>query len=261
MNDLQIIENNNQRVMTTAMLAECYETTDKHIKQNFNNNKERYIEGKHFYCLTGDTLRTFKSKVENFDLAANVNKLYLWTEKGALLHAKSLNTDKAWEVYDYLVENYFKKKEELPTGNNLIALAVIEAQKLLAQKDKELEIKNQLIGELKPKADYTDRILQNPGLVNINQIAKDYGISARTMNKLLAERGIQYKQGNQWLLYKKYQDKGYTSSETINITRTDGSPDIVMRTKWTQKGRLFIYELLKKDGIKPVIETEFNVTA
>ncbi len=261
MNELQILENNNQRVMTTAVLAECYETSSKAISDNFNHNKDRYIEGKHYYCLSGDDLKCFKSKSENFGFAPNINKLYLWTEKGALLHAKSLNTDKAWEVYDYLVENYFKKKEVLPTGNNLIALAVIEAQKLLMQKDKELEIKNQLIGELKPKADYTDRILQNPGLVNINQIAKDYGMSARTMNKLLSERGVQYKQGKQWLLYKKYQSKGYTSSETIDITRIDGSPDIVMRTKWTQKGRLFIYELLKKDGIRPVIETEFNVTA
>jgi phage antirepressor YoqD-like protein len=103
--------------------------------------------------------------------------------------------------------------------------------------------------------------LQNPGLVNINQIAKDYGMSARSMNKLLEERKIQYKQGKQWLLYKKYQNKGYTSSETIDITRSDGSPDVVMRTKWTQKGRLFIYELLKADGIRPVIETQFNVIA
>jgi phage antirepressor YoqD-like protein len=142
----------------------------------------------------------------------------------------------------------------------LLTQLKVERDKL-KQKDKEIEIKNQLIGELKPKADYTDRILQNPGLVNINQIAKDYGMSARSMNKLLEERKIQYKQGKQWLLYKKYQNKGYTSSETIDITRSDGSPDVVMRTKWTQKGRLFIYELLKADGIRPVIETQFNVIA
>lgn len=126
------------------------------------------------------------------------------------------------------------------------------------EKSENLEAANkrqeQLIGELKPKADYTDTILQSKALVNINQIAKDYGMSARQMNKILADKNIQYKQGNQWLLYRKYHDKGYTSSETVNITRTDGTPDVIMRTKWTQKGRLFIYELLRKSNILPVIE-------
>ena len=117
----------------------------------------------------------------------------------------------------------------------------------------------QLIGELKPKADYTDTILQSKALVNINQIAKDYGMSGREMNKILAEKNVQYKQGNQWLLYRKYHDKGYTSSETVNITRTDGTPDVIMRTKWTQKGRLFIYELLRKNNILPVIEKNIIV--
>lgn len=118
----------------------------------------------------------------------------------------------------------------------------------------EISKKNQLIGELQPKADYTDRILQNKGLVTITQIAKDYGMSGRAMNNLLNDLGIQYKQSGQWLLYHKHHGKGYTHSKTIDITRSDGTPDIVMETKWTQKGRLFLYELLKENGILPVIE-------
>ena len=118
----------------------------------------------------------------------------------------------------------------------------------------ENEQQRQIIGELKPRADYTDKILKNKGLVTITQIAKDYGMSGTAMNKLLAGLGIQYKQSGQWLLYRKYHDKGYTHSETINITRSDGRPDVVMETKWTQKGRLFIYELLKGEDIYPVIE-------
>lgn len=118
----------------------------------------------------------------------------------------------------------------------------------------EIAKKNQLIGELKPRADYTDRILQNKGLVTITQIAKDYGMSGRAMNRKLAGLGVQYKQSGQWLLYRKYHNKGYTHSETIDIIRSDGRPDIVMETKWTQKGRLFLYELLKENGILPVIE-------
>lgn len=112
----------------------------------------------------------------------------------------------------------------------------------------------QIIGELKPKADYTDRILQNKGLVTITQISKDYGMSGQAMNNLLHELKVQYKQSGQWLLYREHQGKGYTHSETIDITRKDGTPDITMNTKWTQKGRLFLYELLSSHNILPDIE-------
>lgn len=111
MNNLQVIERENQRVMTTAVLAEEYGTTTDVISKNFNRNKERYAEGKHFYCLEGEALKGFKlTSGQNDDSLLKVNKLYLWTEKGALLHAKSLGTDRAWEVYDILVETYFKKQ-------------------------------------------------------------------------------------------------------------------------------------------------------
>ena len=118
----------------------------------------------------------------------------------------------------------------------------------------EVEKSKQLIGELKPKADYTDRILNSKSLVSITQIAKDYGMSGKAMNGKLHELGIIYKLGGQWLLYSRYQAKGYTHSETVDITHSDGRADVVMNTKWTQKGRLFLYQHLKKHGILPVIE-------
>ena len=137
------------------------------------------------------------------------------------------------------------------------ALMTLKAER---EKRKLLETENaqqkQIIGELKPRADYTDRILSNKGLVTITQIAKDYGMSGRKMNKLLGELHIQYKQSGQWLLYADYHDKGYTHSKTIPITHKDGTPDVTMETKWTQKGRLFIYELLKGEGVLPIIEQE-----
>lgn len=137
-------------------------------------------------------------------------------------------------------------------------IQLLQELKKEREEKKALELTNkrqqQIIGELKPKADYTDTILKNKGLVTITQIAKDYGMSGRAMNELLHEFGVQYKQSGQWLLYAEYQGKGYTHSETINITRSDGRPDIVMITKWTQKGRLFLYNLLKDNGILPVIE-------
>lgn len=116
MTDLMVIEQQGVRVLTTAQLAESYGTDSKVISYNFNHNKDRYEEGKHYICLTGDELRAFR---EIHDLPKNLNKTYLWTERGALLHAKSLNTDKAWEVYDQLVETYFRAKKAETALQNL----------------------------------------------------------------------------------------------------------------------------------------------
>lgn len=114
MNNLTVTEYKNIRVLTTQQIAEAYETDARIISNNFNRNKERYVEGKHFVCLDGEELKEFKTN-HHFDESSRINKLYLWTEKGAFLHAKSLNTDKAWEVYDRLVDTYFEKKPQLPS--------------------------------------------------------------------------------------------------------------------------------------------------
>lgn len=108
MNNLTVTEYKNIRVLTTSQIAEAYEANTDVITKNFNRNKDRYIEGKHYICLEGDELKAFKTNGQ-IDLSSRINKLYLWTEKGAFLHAKSLNTDKAWEVYDRLVDEYFEK--------------------------------------------------------------------------------------------------------------------------------------------------------
>lgn len=115
-------------------------------------------------------------------------------------------------------------------------------------------IAEQRVKELQPKADYCDTILASKALVTATQIAKDYGMSGAAMNKLLHNLGVQYKQSGTWLLYSKYQDKGWTQSETHPIVHKDGRPDVKMTTKWTQKGRLGLYELLKKHDVLPLIE-------
>ena len=117
--NIQVIEMQGVRVLTTAQLAECYETTTKIISQNFKRNSDRYEEGKHYICLKGDELRAFRANLQIEDLPKNLNVLYLWTERGALLHAKSLNTDKAWEVYGELVETYFRAKTAQTALQNL----------------------------------------------------------------------------------------------------------------------------------------------
>ena len=154
----------------------------------------------------------------------------------------------------YMTEDTIKKALQEP--DFIIKLATELKEEKEARKTAELEVaqKSQIINELKPKADYTDRILQSSSLVTITQIAKDYGMSGKKMNSLLHELKVIYKMGSQWLLYSKYQAKGYTHSETVNIEHSDGRSDVVMNTKWTQKGRLFLYELLKKNGTLPLIE-------
>lgn len=148
-------------------------------------------------------------------------------------------------------------------ATRLMFKANLEAIKNLNNKVGLLEVENaqqkQIIGELKPRADYTDKILNCKGLVTITQIAKDYGMSGKKMNCLLHDLGVQYKQSGQWMLYSKYHEKGYTHSRTINIVHNDGTSDSRMETKWTQKGRLFIYKLLKLQNILPLIEQ--NVSA
>ncbi|EGQ1753756.1 phage antirepressor [Staphylococcus pseudintermedius] len=117
-------------------------------------------------------------------------------------------------------------------------------------------VAEQQVQELKPKATYYDLVLQNKSLLSVSKIAKDYGMSARALNKLLHELGVQYKQGDIWLLYAKHQDKGYTQTSTYALDEEHSK----VTTKWTQKGRLFIYELLKNKGILPSIEKSNVVT-
>ena len=166
-------------------------------------------------------------------------------------------SEKGKQIRQYFLE--LERKWNSPEAVMNRALEYSRKQvKALLQTNEKLELENKMkdqqLNELKPKADYYDQILQSKSLVLISQIAKDYGYGAPTMNKKLHELGVQYKQGGQWLLYSKYQNKGYTHSRTINITRSDGRSDVRMQTEWTQKGRLFLYELLKKNGILPIIE-------
>lgn len=128
-----------------------------------------------------------------------------------------------------------------------------EERQLRLQAQEEIAQKNQIIQELQPKATYYDLILQSESLVAMSVIAKDYGMSARKLNDLLHELKVQFKQGSTWLLYQKYASKGYTQSKTHTIDAERSK----MHTYWTQKGRLFIYDLLKnKKGILPKIEQD-----
>jgi hypothetical protein len=142
---LRPIEHQKQRILTTQQIAEFYETTPRRVSENYNANKARYIEGKHYFCLEGETLEAFKTTFEIQDSLEEttsqfagksaetttefpyslkgVNKLYLWTEKGALMHAKSLNTDKAWERYEELVDDYYRRGDQIQNLQAILAHA------------------------------------------------------------------------------------------------------------------------------------------
>ena len=140
-----------------------------------------------------------------------------------------------------------------------LANAIKEERKNRLEVEAKYEEQKQLIGkqqeqieELGKRTSYVDLVLQCKGLLDITQIAQDYGMSGRKMNAILHEKGIQYKDNKQWILYAAYKDKGYVHSATLSLE----SGKSVMRTQWTQKGRMFIYEKLKADGILPVMERE-----
>ncbi|WP_239724539.1 phage antirepressor KilAC domain-containing protein [Mammaliicoccus sp. A-M4] len=115
-------------------------------------------------------------------------------------------------------------------------------------------IAEQQVQELQPKATYYDLILDSSDTMTATQISKDYGMSAQEFNILLSNLGIQYKQSGQWLLYKDYQSNGYTQSKSFKYPKNDGTVGVNLSTKWTQKGRLFLYEFLKDNGVLPSIE-------
>lgn len=239
------IKFNKQLILTTEQLAKFYETTSDVIKKNFSNNKDKFAEGKHYYLLEGNQLKAFKNQVNNLHLVdKRTSHLYLWTKRGASRHAKMLGTERAWDVYDELEENYFNStQQQLPIPKDYPS-----ALRALADSMEE----NQ---KLKPDAAYTQKMLANPGLETTSIIAKNYGMSTAKFNQLLHELGIQYRQGKTWLLYAKYQDCGYTHVEPFAyFDQKVGTKKVANTMKWTQLGQKFLYDFLSSQHILPQVE-------
>lgn len=200
MNDLTVTEYKDIRVLTTQQIAEAYGVGAKKITDNFNNNKSRYVEGKHFICLEGEELKRFKGKTENLGFARNLNKLYLWTEKGAFLHAKSLNNDVAWDVYDKLVDSYFnKQKNEIPKDypTALRAYADEVERRQIAEQENE---------RLQQELDYSKY------WYSIKRVAAMNGVDWKTFNwRKLKEKSIELGYG-----VKKIFDANYGEVNTYH---------------------------------------------
>lgn len=192
-------------------------------------------------------------------LFINESGLYSLILRSQLPAAKRFKRWVTSEVLPAIRRHGMYATEEL-IANPDLAIAAFQALKAEREKRIALEeavaVQAQQIAELKPKATYYDVVLKCKDAVNISVIAKDYGWSAQRMNEYLHKKGVQYKQSDIWLLYQKHAGCGYTKTNTHVYEDSCGREHTKVHTKWTQKGRLFIYEMLKADGIYPQIEME-----
>lgn len=199
------------------------------------------------------------------DITGRVQETWLINESGLYSLILSSKLPKAKEFKHWVTSEVLPaiRRHGMYAVDELIenpdlAIAALTALKEEREKTKQLTetvaVQSQQIAELQPKASYYDVVLNCKDLVSVSEIAKDYGKSARWLNEKLHEMRIQFKQGSIWLLYQKYAEKGYTSTKTQTFNGSDGMVHSKVHTYWTQKGRLFIYDLLKKAGILPEIE-------
>ena len=189
----------------------------------------------------------------------NESGLYSLILSSKLPNAKKF---KRWVTSEVLpsIRRYGMYATDDLIANPDLAIAAFTALKEERERRMELEevaaVQKQQIAEMKSKATYYDVVLRCKDAVNISVIAKDYGWSAQKMNEYLHQQGIQFKQSDIWLLYQKHAGCGYTKTNTHIYEDSCGCEHTKVHTKWTQKGRLFIYSLLKEDGIYPQIEME-----
>ena len=172
-----------------------------------------------------------------------------------VLVRESKRVRKAVIEYIEKLENALKNKFQVPTNFKEALLLAVKQQEKIEELQEEVEIRGQLIGELKPAKDYLDTILASGDTMKITQIANDYGLSAVALNKILNEQRIIRKVNKQWILYNTYTNKGYTKSHTFTVKENK----TIIETVWTQKGRLFIHETLTKLGYKANIDKELEV--
>jgi phage antirepressor YoqD-like protein len=242
MKELIPVEYQNQRVLTTQLLAESYETETIKIQQNFKNNEKRYLKGKHYFLLEGEELRTFKDYLENFELVdKRAPSLYLWTEYGALLHAKSLNTDIAWKVYEGLVDNYFRTRQ--PTHQ--IPQTYSAALRLAAEQAEMIEAKDRTIAELTPMAEFASKLLKSKDSLLVREYAKIMfeeeviTFGEKKLYSWFRENGYLMKNNEPYQAFMQYFEVVERSVDTPfgeRLTKT---------TKINPKGQLYFYHKLK----------------
>lgn len=255
MNEIEIFKYENKEIRTKVINEKIYfvgkDVVDILGYQNGSRDINRHVDEE-------DRIKTmiFDGNQDKETIVINESGLYSLILSSKLESAKKFKKWVTSEVLPtirkhgaYMTPEVIEKTLTNPDFIIGLATELKKAQTRNVFLENEVKI-------LQPKAKYTDEVLNSPNVVAITQIAKDYGMSAVKMNKLLNDLGIQYKLRNQWLLVQKYSDKGYVKSKTQEYFDTNGNIHTAMTTYWTQKGRLFIYETLKQQNILPVIEQE-----
>ncbi|MCZ1946938.1 phage antirepressor [Enterococcus faecium] len=196
-----------------------------------------------------------EDKTQNDSFAVNGTAVVLINESGlySLILKSKLPSAKKFKRW--------VTSEGLPTirktgSYSNVPQSFAQALRLAADLEEKNQLLEQQIAEYEPKISYLDTILSSTDTVATSQIAADYGMSAIALNKLLNELGVQHKVSGQWILYRKHMNQGYTKSHTSEIPKADGGTKVVMNTKWTQKGRVFIYNLLIAEGYYPQMDLE-----
>lgn len=243
MNELTPVKFNEEIVITTKTLAQVYECEEANISNNFKRNENKFIEGKHYYKLQGKELKEFKGYHQNDESLKFVSILYLWTKRGASRHCKMLGTEKAWDMFDSLEENYFNPKSPQLTRKEELQLQILNGsgtEQIGALKEYEQIITKPLIEKIeedKPKVSAYERFINSDFTYTATALKGIFGFpSAVAMNKKLNELKLIYKPGNskKWTAYKD------TPKEWYKVLATEFGDTL----KWTSEGILGIADLL-----------------
>ena len=234
---------------TPEDMYEVIKRFDPEYTRNSSKKEEkRMIEMIHTY--DNFICKSFPQKEEELnDLSVDMAKhicMLQRNEKGKAYRQYFLELEKAWNSPEKVMARALQiARRQIEQLQEKCHMLIVQTQE-----------QDRMIQEIKPKAQYLDNVLCSKSLVLATQIAKDYGMSGTKFNLLLAELGIQYKMRDQWLLYAPYQNQGYTASTTFLIKHSDGSVSSRSQTEWTQKGRRFLYLILKDNGILPTVERQ-----
>jgi len=205
-----------------------------------------FVEGQDFNPLKNEQVRFEGSRLISREVVDHLMTLSM---------AKELCMLQRTELGKQFRQYFIKVEEAWNTPEAVMARALQLAQKHIDSLSTANQALDAKVSELKPKADYHDMVLNSKDLLPITTIAKDYGMSGKAMNLLLHEMGIQFRQGEIWLLYQDYADKGYVKTKTYPyLNEQTGQMGSKVSTYWTQKGRLFLYDLLKERGLMPLID-------
>lgn len=251
MNELTVINHNGIDVVDSREVAKMVEVRHADLLKKIGGYNKYLTNGK-FRSLDFFVPSTYR------DAKGEERPCYLLTKKGCDMVANKITGEKGVLFTAAYVTAFEKMREKLTAilpqdyPSALRALADAEEKRLALVAENEMQ--RQAIADFQPVKQYVDTILSSTRTLTTTQIAADYDMSAKRLNKILHEEGIQRYVNGQWILYREYMGNGYTKSRTINITRSDGRPDIVINTEWTQSGRMLIHTILTARGIKAVMD-------